>query len=43
MKSDLIMQIQTEKVALFSNFADYFSASSMKGVYKRGVFMAIKV
>ena len=36
-------QILTEKVALFSSFAQYFSTSSLKGVYKRGVFIAIKV
>ena len=30
-------------MALFSNFTEYFNAHSLKGVYRKGVFLAIKV
>lgn len=38
-----VLQLLTEKVVPFSDFAQHLNTSGLKGVYKRGVFLAIKV
>ena len=37
------LQISTDKMIWFSEFPNYFNPRNLKGIYKRGIFMALKV
>ena len=41
--SSLSLKIPADKVSLFSNFNQNLKAHSLKGIYKKGVFTALKV